>query len=60
MSPEGFALIKEQNKRFGSIIHDPPVASADTPLGQWFSNYFDHDPKKEETQYTKMQHTSTA
>lgn len=25
-------------------------ASADTPLGQWFSNY--HDPKKEKTQYS--------
>ena len=31
---------------------EPPVASADTPLGQWFSNYFDHDPKKEKTQYS--------
>lgn len=36
------------------------MASADVPLGQWFSNYFDHDPEKEKTftgtQYTQDTH----
>lgn len=30
------------------VIQDLPVASAGIPLGQWFSNYFDHGPEKEE------------
>ena len=30
------------------VIQDLPVAFADIPLGQWFSNYFDHGPEKEE------------